>query len=122
MAVEVCYDPEHDCVLCTATGSMDLDSLEEYLGEVLKVMAEHECPRLLQDVRGVDLALSTVDLYELPSMVYVTGMDLMTRRAIVGSRQLHDYLFYEAVASNQGHTVKVFRDPDEALEWLKAAG
>jgi len=40
------------------------------------------------------------------------------KRALIASKDLNDYLFYEIVTANSGQTAKVFYDIDEAKKWL----
>jgi mevalonate pyrophosphate decarboxylase len=119
MSYEVTYDAERDCIVTRIDGKLDTPVAEEFLAEVARVISTSGCERILDDLRGAELTLSTGELYFAPRLVSEAGIPREIRSAIiVTERDWPKYSFLELVARNQAHTVKVFIDPDEAGRWL----
>lgn len=57
-------------------------------------MNKHHRLRILNDVCDADLALSTFEIYDIPKLVTETGLKHWTKRALVVSEDLDDYLFF----------------------------
>ncbi len=123
MKFNVHYAEETNQVTGCVSGNIDRETLVEYSQKVKKAVSQHDCRRFLNDLRGAELKLSTMDLYEIPdksqSIFSSTGTQGVWRRAILASRNLADYRFFESIARGRGHNVKVFTDSNEAMKWLK---
>jgi hypothetical protein len=52
-------------------------------------------------------------------MLNVVGIPQSWKRAILVSKDMEDYAFFETTSVNRGHRVKIFQDPDEAIDWLR---
>ena len=116
---DVRYDQERDLVLGSFAGIMDLASLQEYTREAAQVAKGHDCHRFLNDLRAAELDLSTLALHDLPETLHGWGLDIPTlRRALIVSRDLEAYCFFETLSVNRGDILAVFVDEEEALEWL----
>ena len=117
---EVSYDKKRDCLVGSFTGTLDLKTIAQFAKAIAAAAQTHDCKRFLNDMRKAKVDFSTVELYRMPGVLDASGLDPSWRRAIIASKQLKDYRFFETVAQNQGYSVRVFTDPDEALTWLKA--
>ena len=131
MAYKVVYNPDEDCVHASIEGDVDLAMVKQYAGEIKEQLREHNCPRLLNDMRKASIKLSTMDIYDLPAWIEEAleeaGVGRCARRALLVSRDFKDYEFYETVSRNHGHLLAVFADPakahifrdiSKACEWL----
>ena len=124
MTFKVEYDESSDCVIGVFAGRLDTESMSEYAKEIARVSAKHNCRRFLNDLREAEIGLSTLDIHGLPKILqeFTQGaaFDRSWRRAILApkGKDVRDYDFFETVAGNQGHTVKVFADLDKAMDWL----
>ena len=118
MEFDVRYDEEHDCVIGSYTGRMDCDALHLYVKEMISVASKHICKCFISDIRKAEFDFSMVDIYYMPEALHVLGLDRSWRRAIVVNKQVKELHFFETVALNQGYTVNVFADIDEAMKWL----
>ena len=117
MAFEVHYDSESDIVCASASGDMDAKQIEIFAVEVRRVSTEHKCRRLLNDLRQITSKLSVADIYEIPDMLLKKGAPRI-KRAMVVSGDLEQFRFFETVSQNRGQRVKIFRDIEEAKQWL----
>ena len=92
----------------------------EYLRHIVATAKKHPCHRFLNDFREVRIALSVVDLYEIPDLIVTGGFDRRWRRAMLlgSAADLHKLSFFELVASNRGITVRLFTEVDKAIQWL----
>lgn len=123
MPRSVSYDAEAGLVLIRIEGRVDMSVIRAALPQVLRVAAEHDCFRVLSDLREADLMISTVELYDLPQTIAdamsKAGVKVQKyRRAIVIARNLEDFAFFETVARNRGHVLRTFHDVDAAKNWL----
>ena len=119
MSFSVQYDKENDRVVGCITGSVDINTLNRFGEEAARIVSQQDCRRLLNDLREVELHLSTLDIYYLPRTLGKLGFDHRWRRAIVVSRYTKEFSFYENVCTNLAYPVKVFVDLDEAMNWLE---
>ena len=118
------YDPQ-GIITTKVQGKLTMAVLDEWRRDVLQLVKEKECQRMLTDVREAKVELSMVDAYNIPKLFleYASTLGLQgfqLKRAVVvasGEKQLAD--FFETVARNRVHNLKVFYDDDEpARQWL----
>ena len=83
MPYEIEYDPANSCMMCRLTGSIDQRLVMEFATALVPLMEEHDCVRVLNDLRGADLALSYFDLYKVPKVASLLNMNRLARRAVV---------------------------------------
>ncbi|MFC1795063.1 hypothetical protein ACFL3Q_15940 [Planctomycetota bacterium] len=118
MPYEIAYDMEADCMMCRMFCKIDTPLVKAFTSDVVSLMDKHQCTRILNDLREADLSLSTFEIYDIPRLVTETSLKNWFPKALVVSKELDDYLFFESVSHNSGQNVKVFRDIDEAKSWL----
>ena len=80
MAYEVTYSAGADCVSASIDGIVDLIVAQQYAQEIIRQLSEHNCLRLLNDMRRASIRMSTVDLYELPAWIEEAGVNRSCRR------------------------------------------
>jgi hypothetical protein len=120
MAFKVHYDKKSNCVIGTFRGTLGMMSMKEYAREIMKVASKNNCTSFLNDLRNTEVNISTFDLYFIPETLHNMGFMRWWKRAIVASKQLEDYYFFELTAQNRGCYVKIFEDIDEAMKWVKS--
>jgi hypothetical protein len=91
--------------------------------ETLKMIEEHNCFRILIDVRDAEIRLSNQEIYtaSLNFSEAARASDLpilKSKRAIVVIEESKDTKYVETLFVTRGHGVKLFQDVDEAKEWL----
>lgn len=117
MPVRFEIDPERRRILTTWSGVVTLKENQDFI----RALADHPDfdPTFdqLSDARAVTAAVSSDRLADLArSQVFTAG----SRRAILVESDLVFGVsrMYQAYATQGGPEVRVFRDPDEASEWL----
>lgn len=116
----VAYSPEHDCLICTIAGDLNLEKVGDCVKQITEEAKKNNCKCLLNDLRRANLDLSIVDLYMTAEKVISKELDRSWRRAIVVDVDSEKAEFYETTAHNRGLSIRIFNDIDEALKWLKA--
>lgn len=122
MVYAIHHNQAEDIIEVTFKGIIDIQTakaaLQDILGEVIRV----QCFRVLTDLREANMALSVVEIFNLPKQLEEMSDQVninarVIRRAIV-TNQPKQMKFYEDIFSNRGYTAAVFDDPIKAKEWL----
>jgi hypothetical protein len=113
------YEQECDCIIGSFIGNMNLEALKEYAKEIKKTVMKNNCKHFINDLRRANLDLTSIDIFSIPSLLIKLGIDHTWKIAVVFSNDVEDYSFFETVTNNRGKIVKIFKDPDEAINWLK---
>ena len=90
------FDETCNCIIGNLTGKLDFKALNRYAEEIVKVSSKHDCKRLLSDFRKAEIDFSTFDLYNIPGLLEIKGVDRLWKRALVVSeeaKEKDDYLF-----------------------------
>jgi hypothetical protein len=104
-------------------GKVTNKELKDALTNALSLSKEKQVNRYLANCTQMRGGHSVVDLFNLVSDYRnEIKADLSAKEAILSS-QLPEIAplihFFEMAATNRGYNVKIFRDRDEALAWLK---
>ena len=119
MSYLIIYDKELDCLWGRYKGVLDKLSVIEISIELKKQATIHNCNRVISDFQNVYLNLSNKAMMDVINMVSQIGIGLEWKRAIVVSKNIADYSFYDNLAIKKGHSVKVFTDEKEAMKWMR---
>ncbi len=120
MSYTIRYDPENDCIMASMEGDMDLNKLREFAKILTQEMEKNNCYKIFNDVRKINVKLSTTEIYNLPKIIMEWGLKPFCKRALVVANDFNDIAFFETVSVNQLQNVKIFRDSDDAIKWLKS--
>jgi hypothetical protein len=109
-----------DYLLVDYTGDFTLEGAKECIDRFVDACEEQKCTKVVLDTRKMTGRLGIMDRYKMGRYAIKTKF-LKIRTAMIGTKiyVLPDR-FLENVATNLGVDVKVFLDPDEALEWLRS--
>jgi len=126
-SISVAYDEADDFIRVVIRGSVDLPLIESLRSQAMQLVLAHNCVRVLADLRAADSAISTVEIFDQPQRTAddLANIGLTTTqfwRAFVIEEESEDIRFFETVATNRGHSVKVFRNLDDAKDWLMKCG
>ena len=119
MPFKIKYDTDSQCVFAHFTGKVTMTLVREYIAALLPLLAEHDCRRVLSDSREAELELSALDILQFPKMAELSPLTARCRRAVLAAPGTSGYDMYQTLSEMQGHKVRLFIDPDEAIEWLK---
>lgn len=125
MANLVKYDPQDHLIRIELHEKLDKSMIAILSSETALLAREHDCYLALTDAREASSGLSTLEIYGLPELIMEifeeTGISVYKfKRALVVDKNIDDFTFFETVSRNRGHNVTMFRNIDEAIEWLLA--
>lgn len=118
MLFKIHYDKEKECVFVTFTGVISMPVVNEYIAALLPVLEETDCRRLLSDCRNAVIQLNSRDIMQFPKMAEASPLTARLKRAVVASSGTSGYELYEALSKVMDQQLRVFENPEEALEWL----
>lgn len=123
MPFTIAYNKEESIIEVKITGKLDHEILKDFSAELTMVVKENNCYRMITDYREALLDFSTLDIFKMPQFLSdvatTSGLELYKlKRALVTSEHWKDFSFYETVSVNRGYNTKVFKDVDEARQWL----
>jgi len=104
-------------------GPMRLVTIRQLSAAAIAAAPPGRPRKFLSEDRNMLPELSTVELFDLPSILERLGLERSDRIAVVyspDSPKRSDFEFFENVAYNRGYAVKLFTDPDKARDWLNA--
>ncbi len=105
-------------------GDAKLNDMKTVIAQGVSLALEKDCYRVLSDFRAMNLSLSALELFSIPDYQVTHSKELNVpfykfRRAVVVPREKFEkYKFFENVAVNRSHQVKIFIDPEDAIAWL----
>lgn len=118
MKYKVYYDAEDDCVYGKIQGQIELETMRDFAREAAEEASSHNCLRFLSDLRQAVLNLLPFQIFDIPDIVDDAGLDPLCRRALLVSHDFKEYGFFETTSYNRGQPVKIFKDLEQAKEWL----
>lgn len=120
MKYTLSYDQKRDIIVGRIEGEMVPALVKEMASEFAGLVRSSGCHRLLNDLRDARITHSTFEIYSMPRIVDEREVPVTCRRALVISEEADDFRFLETVSVNYGQQVRVFSDPETAIEWLMA--
>jgi len=116
------YLPESAVVRVTTEGPMTLEDNLAFINDALAVSKVHGAIRFLVDHRKMIPALKIEQLFDLPVINARMGVDPNMCVAVVYSPDSpgrDDFFFYDARNIAMGiRNIRLFTDPQNALDWL----
>ncbi len=121
MTHKLIYNADTDCIELTVLGSFNMERLKEIAPEVAKLSEQSHCQRILNDMSSATIDVSLAEIYSSPQQMDRSGINRMSRRALVVPPDFEQAAFLETVTRNRGHNLRVFSVREEALNWLQQA-
>lgn len=118
MPFEVKYDEQAGYISSVFTGRVTMKVVREYIAELLPLLEQTGCKRLLSDSRSADIHFSALDIMQFPKIAAASPLTQNLKRAVVATPGTSGYEMYETMSIMQGQDVKAFVDFDEAVTWL----
>jgi hypothetical protein len=117
------FNPDTYMLEVRLYGDFTLREIRETLAEFTAIIKERKCKRILTDYREANLKLSVTGIFRMPEIVAeiftASGVNLyQLKRALVTTKFLKDFKFFETVSLNRGQNARVFDNMDEARSWL----
>lgn len=122
------YTIEHNVPLgiieLTFVGRTTRKHLKESTSKCLALARQTGTPRFLVDARRVKLAVSIYDFFEICTKQFpAEDPDRLGRAAVLpppSEQARRDLEFFEMASRNRGWFVRLFPEPQSALNWLTA--
>lgn len=118
MPYEIKYDDELKCLMCRMFGKINFNIMPAFAVDLDAFLSKHDCQWLFNDVSEADMCLSTMELYEIPNLVAQYDRIKSCKRAIVIADNMAESQFFEDTSVNRAQNIKIFKDVDEAKQWL----
>jgi len=117
------YNPETQMIEANAFGEVSLNEVRDTLAELAVMLKENDCSLMLNNYLEASIKLSTTQIYRLPAFIAdiftSSGVNVhRLKRAFVVKNDLEDFEFFKVVALNRGQNTRIFKDIDEAKNWL----
>ncbi len=122
MPYTVEFDASIPCVKIVLTGTFDLEAVRECARAAAEAAKGKSCQNILYDWRRAAIDIPLGDLYRLPVLLEAEGIGRSYRRALLVSKQMEDFRFYETACRNRGYAVRVFDDETHTIIWLTGSG
>lgn len=124
MPFTVEYDPEEETITARVQGGVNLGTLQDLVKEIVSLVKQKDCHRVLSDMREADLLVSMGEMYFMPQFIQVVaaekGVNLFNvQRAFLAAQNDATLQFFELIAVNRNHHTKMFFELEEARAWLK---
>jgi len=120
MSDELRYDSDTDCVILHVEGTVTMELVRKLAPQVARMCAETGCKRILNDMRATSINVSVTELFDSPNAMDEAQISRVIKRALVVPPSFKESTFLEDVTNNRGHNLKVFKDIEEAKQWLLA--
>lgn len=123
MAYNIYYD-EKGFIRLQYEGKAELKYLREVIYRGVTIAREKDCYRVLSDFQKMTLELSASDIFSVPIKQILQSHELdvpyykFRRAMVVPENDFEKYKFFENVAVNRSHVIKIFTDTEEAISWL----
>ena len=120
MAHDVTHDPKRNLVVITHSDHVDKDDLWNARLAALKIIQDNESPRILVDMRGINLTTTILERFEF-AQSHNKHFSSRTKIATLITKddpKKEDHQFVETVSLNRGFLLRVFEDQGEAEKWL----
>ena len=105
-------------------GKQTEGSIAEMIQAAVAVREEHGISKYLIDARDWAPSLSVAAIFNIPKLFRALGVALTARIAVLypddgpGANVMR---FFETVSFNEGFSLRVFRSPEHAAQWLGIA-
>lgn len=111
---------EEGYMMARATGLRTRDVVSSLVAEIAKAAIENQCGKVLIDVRELEGWLGVFDNYNLVTKDFQQLRGKGIVKAAIVDRPLPKSRewFLEIVSHNRGYNLRIFENPEAALEWL----
>ena len=115
---DIGVDPEDAVVRVRAVGDLNGKSNLHLAKHFSSAALKSNCNLVLCDLTAARLTDSVLGIYEYPARLQQQGVSRALRIAVVYENDEQKHRFWETVSRNRGFMTRVFRDTQEALDWL----
>ena len=101
-------------------GKRSANSIKEATKQIVEKCTKHKCTKVLVDVRDFTDRINFSEIFNLVSKNLPDLIDDKINKVAIVDIKGHSFNkdFFENVAINRGHNVKIFTDINNAIQWL----
>ena len=123
MCFVISYLEGEETVESTLLEDFDYKVMEKMVPAISRVINEKHSTRVLLDWRKGKIAMSTIEIYDLPRRLKMEfekyGVNILgLKRAYLINEIDADSYFFETVMKNNSQTFNIFLDREKAINWL----
>ena len=123
MCFVISYLEGEETVESTLLEDFNYKVMEKMVPAIARVINEKHSTRVLLDWRKGMIAMSTIEIYDLPRRLKMEfekyGVNILgLKRAYLINEIDADSYFFETVMKNNSQTFNIFLDRDKAVAWL----
>ena len=123
MPITLIYNSDTRIIESRFYGDFTQEEIREAVPKFAEMIKNNNCRFLLTDYRDANMKLSMTEIYNMPGVLAEvfasSGVNILKlKRAFITVKNKKDPEFYETVTINQGQTMRIFDNVDEARNWL----
>lgn len=123
MCFVITYLEAEETVESTLLEDFNYKVMEKMVPAIARVINEKHSTRVLLDWRKGKIAMSTIEIYDLPRRLKMEfekyGVNILgLKRAYLINEIDADSYFFETVMKNNSQTFNIFLDREKAINWL----
>jgi len=123
MSYKIIHNAKDQIIEVKTLGEMRTYEIDQLIKDITQAIKDNNCFLVLSDYRESLLIQELLEIYDFPQKIAdalkEAGISMYkVKRAIVVAHDKDKYRFYETVAVNRRHYLKMFTDIDEAKKWL----
>jgi hypothetical protein len=123
MPYTLIYNPNSCIIESRIYGDFTLEEIREAVPKFAELIKNNNCRLILTDYRDANIKFSTTEIYNMPGVLAkvfgASGINVFRlKSAFITAKRDKDPVFFETVTINQGQTMRIFDDIEEARNWL----
>ena len=101
-------------------GKRTVESIKEATTQIVEKCNKHKCTKVLVDVRDFKERIFFSEIFDLVSKDLPDIIQHKINKVAIIDIEGHNFnkQFFENVAVNRGHNVKIFTDFNNAIQWF----
>ena len=122
MPLKIRYLEDEKIIHLISEGIITFETIKQAAILQAKYSVKYDTLKWLNTISPIGSIVSIFDLYRIPELFHILGVDKKTKLAIVSNdgNDKKRARFVETVCLNSGYNLKIFKHENEAKEWLQA--
>ena len=111
---------KHDFLFVKVKGNRSIETIMDSTKQIVEKCNKKKCSKVLVDVRNFNNRINFSDIFNLVSKDLPDIINHKIKKVAIVDVDGHNFNkeFFENVAVNRGHNVKIFTDINNAMDWL----
>ena len=110
-------------ILIDVTGTLKASDVHQMIIDTAKMVKSTNCYHVLSDYQKAEIVGSTTEIFKMTN-TFIEEMKregieyYKVKRAIIVSKNIEDFKFYETASRNKGQLIGIFENRNKGIEWL----